>query len=123
MPCCTYLSDSEVTRLHRTLNDADLKEVLDDVNRLDGEIWAIERVPTISRRLFRRNVMVPRYSLYAFIAGAEWQVINFAGGATSLYTLVTKADILNYLNGYVGGWVQAQRKQSSASGDHPTNSG
>lgn len=123
MPCCTYLSDSEVARFHRTLLDGDLKEVLAEVNRLDGERWAIERVPTFTRRLFRQEVMVVRYTLYAFIAGAEWQVINFAGGTSSIHTLVTKADILNYLHGYVGGWVQAQRKLSSPSEHHPTNSG
>ncbi len=103
MPCCTYLGDEEVNAWKYRLMDNELNDLLVEVNAIPGERWCIQPINTLKRRWLRKSQPITLYCLYAFIAGLEWQVINFPGGASSINTIVDKAYIQTYLFGYLGG--------------------
>jgi hypothetical protein len=78
------------------------------VNRIDDG-WVIAKHKFVNQRWFGKPVEHTYYTLYHHVIYTEYQVINFAGGDTSIHYNVSKANIINYLNGYVGGYYNGKR--------------
>ncbi len=110
MPICTYIDDREIEEYYKKLDDPELKEVLDDVNKIDDG-WSIQKQMFISRRTFRKSTSYSLYSLYYKTIAPEYQIINFAPvGEYTINTCVRKEDVLNFLTGYIGGYLYAKHK-------------
>lgn len=85
-------------------NDPELQDMVNEVCELTGGKWVVDDFYMERKRLFRESIFERLHTLYAETVAGEWQVINFAGGASSIHSTVDRADIINYLNGVITGW-------------------
>src|SRR4051794_27867537 len=122
MPCVTYYSDSEVRHHQERLNDKDIQELLDEVKSRTGETWFVRKDDyQVKRGLLRKPRIVTLYEILADCHG-EWQIINFPPdeqGGWSINHDVSRAKIITYLLGYLGGWRQGQRALSRSTDRAP----
>lgn len=107
MPACTYIPDSEAATMLAT-GDADLDELLTAANKIDGDRWRVGRRTCHQRKRWFRKRPEPTvdFTLYWYIDGIEYQVVNFHtpnGGSVFHGSPNSKSDICNYLMGYVQG--------------------
>lgn len=105
MPICTYLTKEEIA-VFPALSDPELVALLEELNSIEGECWAIRKRELITSEgiwPLRNVIRQTRYSLLSWIHGIEWQYINFPGGTSSINTLVDAAMVKAYLLGYLGG--------------------
>lgn len=107
MPVCTYLSDYEVEKFNDSLQDKEIKELIESANKIDPG-WVVEEISVFTKRWFRKPTEHKLYILYYHIHSTEYQIINFAGGSSSIYTTVEKHHVINFLNGYLGGFQHAR---------------
>jgi hypothetical protein len=103
MACCTYLRDDEFERF-KSVSDKDLNELFQEVrNTIDDKLFLQEREFIIKKR-FRKPTKVFRYTLYKQLRNdCEVQVINFAGGKSSINGLVDSSYIMTYFYGLING--------------------
>lgn len=107
MPICTYFDDFEVKEHKENLNDSEIQELLDYINKKSkrGTKLFVAKREFYRRHWFRRADVVVRYELYSWLQYNEYQLVNFASdeAETSLYTTVSRRDILNFLMGWSNG--------------------
>src|SRR5690349_19097385 len=103
-----YYTEQEVRSHQERLDDKELQELLDEVVRLEGKTWFVRKDQHRVRRFFRKPKTVTLYELLVE-CGGEWQIINFHGGECSINHDVSRAQVMTYLLGYIGGWQQATR--------------
>lgn len=104
MPCVTFIGEYEQWRMKSEISEhRHIKELLDDVNRLQPQEWLCGRQKTVvAMPLFRKAKEEWRFSLYIDCHG-EWQVFNFAEGMS-----VPENTILAFLLGYRNGLSEAK---------------
>lgn len=108
MCICTYIDDREAENYNKSLEDSEIKELLEKANAIDPS-WVIEeRKFQTNKKWFRKSKEVKLYTLYHHVHSIEYQIINFAGGVNSIHTMVEKPTIINFLNGYLGGYYHAK---------------
>jgi hypothetical protein len=114
MPCITYLDDRDVECHAATLDhatDADLIELLGEINARPDERWSLRRlaVPELRWRFGPLQSLRYRdvYYLYSHVHGLEWQAIHFAG--VGLGMGLDRAGMTNFLLGYRMGLEQGDR--------------
>lgn len=106
MPACIYIPDHKSSTMKET-GDKELDSLLLEANKLDDDRWRIGKVViTRSRLIFRKPPPLTLYTLYWFVTGIEYQIVNLAtprGGSIFYHSNQSKEDILNYLMGYLQG--------------------
>jgi len=113
MPITTYISEYEKREL-LTCGDQDIDQLLHEVREKTGDGWYIQAIKGYTRRWFRKPLVNLFYTLYyAYEPGStEVQVINFClDHEWSINTNVSKAHMVNYLQGYVCGLGHRERRR------------
>ncbi len=110
MPAYTYLSDSE-GEAGRVCGDPEVNDLLATANKFDDR-WRIRTHVWQPRKRWFRKRPPPRteYTLYWYTGhGIEYQVINLHGGTVFNGSVDSKADVANFLMGYINGRQDAAR--------------
>lgn len=108
MPCVTYIEECRIKYYEDTLQDKEIQELLDEINKPEKRYVIEKRI--ITERKWFKTKEYSKYSLYYDTKfGIEWQVINFAtdlseeeSNAFSGHS-VTRATILNFLMAFLNG--------------------
>ena len=103
MACCTYLGDYEFNKF-KSVSDKELNELFQEVRNIDDKYFLEEREFEIKKR-FKKPTKEVRYTLYKQLRNdCEVQVINFAGGKSSINGLVDKSYIMTLFYGIINGF-------------------
>jgi hypothetical protein len=112
MPVTTFITPEE--RAAFIVTDKDVLEWMDTAERVTGKRPIVEERISVIPRWFRKPRRYVRYALYYPTHGCECQITNFCGKTDwSINLWVDKANLVNYLIGYVAGF-EAPRPATSA---------
>ena len=114
MPACVYLSDAEERKWSSVAEDKDCDELLQQLRRLTGNKWLVERqeIPvrhtSLWKHLFCKSPPPHvEWTLYADLHG-EHQVINLVtpeGGSVFYKSTQSRENVMNFMLGYIAGIV------------------
>jgi hypothetical protein len=108
MPCCTWFDRYQIEDMRKTVRDAEVNELLSEVNAIDAGRWAIHEQQHETRRRFpfRKPKTVTLFTLFAEVSAPEYQIINFApaeAGGWSINHTVERHLVIAYMLGFLGG--------------------
>lgn len=97
MPMFTYRS-----REQGELHNAELIDVLSELNRLEKERWVVDEIEFEVRNWWKRK-KCHRYQLLKHVGGSEFQVINFWMPTESTINSFVPAEVvIAYIYGALG---------------------
>lgn len=104
MPVCTYLDETDIQRCNDNLDDKDIQELLNEINKIPGQRWCVRKtVHEMNRGWFRRPKEIHLYTIFSHVHGPEWQIIQLASQYEMAFGPTNRNDVLNFLLGFVNG--------------------